>query len=1025
VSAAGSRSLPSGTVTFLFTDIEGSTRLLQRLGDEYADVLARHQHILRAAFEAHDGHEVDTQGDAFFVAFDRARDAIAAAADAQRALAQHEWPGGVAVNVRMGIHSGDPIASQDGYTGMGVHRAARIGAVDHGGQVLVSSATRELAKDEGFAFKELGSVRLKDLEHPERVHQLVVDGLRNDFPPLRVPPPPVYRRPLVVVTALVLAVMLVTGFLLLQPEPKPVTVRPNSIASIDPKTNKITDQIAVGNGPDRLVSAAGSLWVNNYDDRSVSRVDLEHRRTLKSIPLPETPLSIASAGGAVYVGGQAPGRNYAVVRRIDPQFNHAGDPIKLPSIVPGDGVSLATAGGKLVAAPKNGNLSTLDPVDGHVVRRTDLNSQASDVGLSTNGTIWLPDEEANSVIRIDPSGLVTPIAVGNGPSNVAVADGGVWVIDSVDKSVVRIDPSTNAVANTVKLGGEPTDLAVGAGSVWVPNIELGTVTRIDAKTARVLEVIETGGGPGSVEFAGGRLWVSVSQPIEPPVVDNSDGTLRVSLSYGFGAPDPALPYNTAPWQIFYQMCVKLMNYPPKPGAAGSQLVPEAATAYPEISDDGKTYTFKVRDGFRFSPPSNQPVTAATFKYSLERALSPKTRGPYGQILQTFVGQGKFQAGKAKHISGITASGDTLTLRLTEPSPDLLSKLSLPFACAVPIGTPFDARGVENIPMAGPYYIKASQPNLLLARNPNYHGTRPRGFKQIALRTDVPQKRAVADLLAGRTDYLLDGAAPDQVARLKAKYGKAKTGPHVVTTPAAALSYLIMNPDRPLFHDARMRKAVNYAVDRTELANLGAPNGERKRLPFDGYLPPGMPGYQPADHYPSKPDLAKARALAGSGHRHAVFYNCEQPGCRPIAQALETELAAIGIDIEVKTFSSNQFYARIGKEGEPFDLAFGGWVADYPDPANFLDLLLVHGYDIKLEPPLRDERYLRKLRAAAKLTGRARLLTYGKLANDIARDEAPWAAIGNTEVNDILSGRVGCERVHPIYGLDLGGVCQND
>jgi class 3 adenylate cyclase len=139
--------LPSGTVTLLFTDIEGSTELLKRLGDEYADVLAEHQRLLRDAFAAHDGHVVDTQGDSFFVAFSRARDAVAAAVDSQRELGEHAWPDGVHVRVRMGIHSGEPLVGEERYVGLGVHLAARVGAAGHGGQVLLSSATRELVKD--------------------------------------------------------------------------------------------------------------------------------------------------------------------------------------------------------------------------------------------------------------------------------------------------------------------------------------------------------------------------------------------------------------------------------------------------------------------------------------------------------------------------------------------------------------------------------------------------------------------------------------------------------------------------------------------------------------------------------------------------------------------------------------------------------------------------------------------------------------------------------------------------------------
>jgi predicted ATPase len=167
------RELPSGTVTFLFTDVEGSTRLLHELGDEYAQVLAEHRRVLRGAFERHGGVEVDTQGDAFFVAFAKASDALAAAAEGRAAL--RDGP----IKVRMGLHTGESLATEEGYVGIDVHRAARIAAAGHGGQVLVSQSTRDLAGADGL--RDLGEHRLKDLTVPERIYQLG----EADFPPLK------------------------------------------------------------------------------------------------------------------------------------------------------------------------------------------------------------------------------------------------------------------------------------------------------------------------------------------------------------------------------------------------------------------------------------------------------------------------------------------------------------------------------------------------------------------------------------------------------------------------------------------------------------------------------------------------------------------------------------------------------------------------------------------------------------------------------------------------------------------------
>src|SRR6266498_161692 len=187
-SIKSGQPLPSGTVTFLFTDIEGSTRLLQQLGEDYTALIADHDQLLREASEMYNGHVMGTQGDSFFVAFSRAMDAIHAVIHTQRALAAHAWTNGVSVRVRMGLHTGEPQISESGYVGIDVHRAARIAAAAHGGQVLISQTTCNLVQNElpeGVKLRDLGEHRLKDLRQPKHLYQLVIDGLATDFPPIK------------------------------------------------------------------------------------------------------------------------------------------------------------------------------------------------------------------------------------------------------------------------------------------------------------------------------------------------------------------------------------------------------------------------------------------------------------------------------------------------------------------------------------------------------------------------------------------------------------------------------------------------------------------------------------------------------------------------------------------------------------------------------------------------------------------------------------------------------------------------
>lgn len=179
--------LPTGTVTLLFSDVDSSTALVRRLGERYGDVLAEHRELLRQAFEKHGGIEIDTQGDAFFVVFGSARDAVASAIAAQRSLSTHSWHDGTEVRVRIGLHTCEPHRSAESYVGLGVHRAARICTIAHGGQVLLSRSTAGIVADDDapYLIRDLGEHHLKDIERPERLFELVVEGLRGDFPPLR------------------------------------------------------------------------------------------------------------------------------------------------------------------------------------------------------------------------------------------------------------------------------------------------------------------------------------------------------------------------------------------------------------------------------------------------------------------------------------------------------------------------------------------------------------------------------------------------------------------------------------------------------------------------------------------------------------------------------------------------------------------------------------------------------------------------------------------------------------------------
>jgi len=516
--------LPRGTVTFLFTDIEGSTRLLKQLGERYREVLDAHGRILREAADAREGREVDTQGDSFFFAFARANAALGAAVVAQRALAEHDWPEGAEVRVRMGLHTGEPEVGDGTYVGLGVHRAARIGAAAHGGQVLLSNATRELVECDvgGVAVRDLGTYRLKDFDRAERLYQLDIDGLRSKFPPLRAEAVRSLERRMLLAGAGILVAACVTAIAVIAVASggsHAVRVGPTSLAVIDPRSNKVVAAVNLGFKSSLIAAGEGYIWVVDPGGSTLWRID-PRTRELKGIGIAvgagAVPFGVAAGEGAVWVavlrgtkevvlelgsrvgelrgtisyGGRAvsphlfrlqplaigAGAVWAIdaavggVWRIDP---HGGTARKLAEGL--DATALAAAGGAVWVAGPSG-LTRLDAVTG------------ADIGSVSSGA--------------HASGETASVALGSDAA---------WFTSSSGRTLAKIDPQAVSTAETFPVGRGPSGVAVGAGAVWVANSRDGTVSRIDPASGKTRR-IEVGPAPGGVVAAFGDVWVSPGAP---------------------------------------------------------------------------------------------------------------------------------------------------------------------------------------------------------------------------------------------------------------------------------------------------------------------------------------------------------------------------------------------------------------------------------------------------------------------------------------------------------------------------------
>jgi peptide/nickel transport system substrate-binding protein len=966
----------------------------------------------------------------------------------------------------MGLHTGEPRVGGERYVGIGVHRAARIGAAGHGGQVLLSSTTRELAEEDlppGVGIRDLGERRLKDLEQRQRLYQLVIEGLPSEFKPLRTLDVELKRKrrrmyagsALIGVVAAAVAIP-VFAFGQGGSGGNSVQVAPNSVAVIDPKTNKVTADVSVGARPAEIVAGFGAVWVANLDDGTVSRIDPKTRRVVRTIPINVEPTGLtAGAGGIWYASAAVASGFYNVPRielgRIDPAFNNLVRAISLRNAGSFGTFGPLAAGSGAVWVTSAGGVIRYDPARQEQTRTdtgTIYGSRLTGVAADAEGT-WVSDVGLNKVSRIDPSTQVVTaqIPVGNGPSAIAVSRSGVWVTDTPDDAVVRIDPATNAVKATIEVGRNPTGVGVGAGAVWVANSGDGTVSELDPRTDSVTRTFRVGGSPAGIVVAGGLVWVSVQEGGTGAggvlAAGRQGGTARVDSPANpldkIDGTDPAIGATPGDWQVQYATCAKLVNYPDRPGPAGAQLVPEVARSMPHRSADGRTYTFNIREGYRFSPPSNQPVTAATFKYAIERSLAPQTKGPAVESLDDVIGAKAFEAGKASHIAGIRVHGNSLTIRVSGSdesfgsaggSGTLLARLAMPFFCAVPIGTPVDPNGLKTIPSAGPYYVASYQPSrsLVLKRNANYRGPRPHRLDEIDIALNVGQAQAIAEVESGQADYApWSQVSVSEHPRLVARYGPKSSRARAdkqqyFVNPRLVLAYFALNTTRPLFASVRMRQAVNFAIDRQALVKVE--ESQEPRIPTDQYLPPGIAGFQDARIYPLRGDLARARSLAGTGIRKAVLYTSDRPTSLSIAHVLASNLAAIGIHLEVDTFNINVFFKKIYTPGEPWDIASTGWLTDgYYDPFDFLNLL----FDGRLEKrysgfsTFDDPTYDRKLAAAAKLTGAPRLAAYARLDADLARNAAPVVAWSNWTSQDFFSARMGCQLFKP-YGMDLAALC---
>jgi ABC-type oligopeptide transport system substrate-binding subunit len=484
--------------------------------------------------------------------------------------------------------------------------------------------------------------------------------------------------------------------------------------------------------------------------------------------------------------------------------------------------------------------------------------------------------------------------------------------------------------------------------------------------------------------------------------------------------DPSLAYGVISWQIEYATALKLVNYPDKPAPTGSRLQPEAAIGMPLVSNNGKTYTFKIKSGLRLS--NGEKVTAKNFQKAILRALTKSMQSPAVPFIGDIVGADKMIAGQATTTPGVIARGNTLIIKLNRPDGGMLSKLAMPFFQAISLKMANDPKGVDAYPSGGPYYIAQRIVNrrIVLKRNKFYKGNRPANVDTFDFAVNTNLDQSLLQVKANQADYDIGGLPPTAHAQLAQQYGVNK-GQYQVHQ-LVQTDYVALNTSRPTFANVAMRKAANFAVDRPAMLRVrGAFAGKRT----DQILPPGMGGFRDVKVYPLRgADYAKAKSLAGSKCGKVRLDSTTSATGQALAQVLKYNLTQIGCDVDVKLFQGFQIYTADGTKGEPYDAALVGWNQDYPDPYDFLDILLngnnIHADNNNNLAYFNNAKVNKLLQQANRLIGPARYKAYGNLDVMLTKTYAPWASYDNRNLREFVSKRIGGYMFQPAYAApDLG------
>jgi ABC-type transport system substrate-binding protein/class 3 adenylate cyclase len=1045
-------------LAFLIADIRGYTHFTQEHGDEAAGRLAgKFATLTRDVVEGGGGTLLELRGDEALVVFDSARLAVrAAVALQQRLVSETQLDPTLPLAVGIGIDVGEVVPVEGGYRGRALTLAARLCSAAAAGEVLASVQIVHLAgRVADFRYVDRPALTFKGVDQPVAAVQVMPLGedpaqqlraLGVVAPKKKVKQGPSRRRLAAVIAFGVVAALGLSATLTL-------TVF-NHERGRSYRTGTVLLDLATGRQtgfvPRSELTSPGfplydgkHFWVLNATPSSFAEIDPHTGKVLTqfaavtsashSDTLTYQPYTVV--GTSLWVGD---GDDLV---KMDTRLGREVDRYHLDHIVGGPGLTEGvTHGDGLLWVSRDvgeGQVVGLDPRTGAVRHRFNNVRNHSDIAYG-DGMIWAADYSGFDVINV-ATGVVTTVPGVDGTNRIVQFGSGFgWTTVAGKGLVYKIDRDAR-VAATYKTGLGASMASYSDGTVWAANYDEGTATGVDAITGAKTTL--RFGHPDATQAVGGGVllaWLQPGKPIDTRIEDLRGDVLRLFAQQGeLGDGDePATNWSLGAGQIGFATCAKLLNYPDRSGHLGLRLEPEVAAAMPTLSRDRRTYTFTVRPGYRFSPPTNQPLTAETFRYSIERALSPKLGanrpGPF--YVTDIAGERPYRAGKADHISGLRVQGNKLMVTLTKPSPDFLHRLALPFFCPVPTDTPFVAGapvqgadafvGGGSLPSAGPYYVATyiNEELVVLKRNPNYTGPRPHALDAIALREGVDAGVALERVQNGSFDGIVssgrNGAlspydpllAPD--GAVAARYDTTASGrPVYVAAAQSGTGFLALNAGRGPFRDATVRRAAALALDRSAIAGIW------QSQPSADLLPPTLPGF--SDRPVSKPDPTAARALL-RGRKPAVtmatFNGCTP--CDAEATAVRAELHAAGFTVRIKRIDSFDTVLDPTAGIDAFD---SGAELRYPDPASFLGQALS-----SLPPTWLPAGVRSRLSSLATTTGRHRTTAASALAAKLATSTVPVIAYGAEVQPEVFRSTVGCRTFLPAsFGVDLAALCRGN